>query len=134
VTDRNGASDLGVVNLLINDFIDGRQACYLAYVPATATLLLVSDAGSAGGPYAGSTKLTGSMSTIQNSQCAAAGWGSGAASSGNTLTLTLSVWFNAPFAGNRIVYATVSSTRPRAIEPKPTTPAGGLGNVDGAVG
>ena len=32
LTDSKGASDIGVANVLINDFIDGRHACYLAYV------------------------------------------------------------------------------------------------------
>jgi len=29
--DPNGWQDLGVVNVLINDYLDGRHACYLAY-------------------------------------------------------------------------------------------------------
>src|SRR5262249_40463752 len=30
-TDTKGVTDLGIANILINNFIDGRQACYLAY-------------------------------------------------------------------------------------------------------
>jgi len=34
-TDTNGANDLGVMNILVNDWLDGRHACYLAYARAT---------------------------------------------------------------------------------------------------
>jgi len=93
-----------VVNLLVNNFIDGRGACYLAYVASTNTLLLVDDSGDAGGPFAGSMVLNGGAAAIQNSQCSVNGVGSSAAKSGNTLTLALNITFKSPFAGNRIVW------------------------------
>ena len=43
--DTNGAQDLGIVNVLINNFLDGRQACYLAYNRALNVLYLVADGG-----------------------------------------------------------------------------------------
>lgn len=104
LTDSKGTGDFGVINVLANRFIDGRQACYLAYAVSSNTLYLVDDAGDAGGPFAGGMVLNGSPGTIQNSQCSISGTGSSAASSGNTLTLTLNVTFNAAFAGNRIVW------------------------------
>jgi hypothetical protein len=104
LTDSKGAGDFGVVNVLVNNFIDGRHACYLAYVAASNTLYLVNDAGDAGGPFAGSLVLNGSPGTIQNSQCGISGTGS-SASLGNTLMLTLNITFKAAFAGNRIVWA-----------------------------
>ena len=104
VADSKGAGDFGVVNLLVNNFIDGRHACYLAYVAASNTLYLVDDAGDAGGPYAGSMVMNGSAGTIQNSQCSVSGTGSSAAKNGNTLTLTLNITFKAGFAGNRILW------------------------------
>ena len=104
LADGKGAADIGIVNLLVNNFLDGRQACYLAYVASSNTLLLVDDAGDAGGPFAGNMVLNGG-GTIQNSQCSANGAGSSAVLSGNLLTLTLNVAFKASFAGNRILYA-----------------------------
>ncbi|HYW42137.1 MAG TPA: hypothetical protein VE959_04730, partial [Bryobacteraceae bacterium] len=104
LTDAKGTADFGVVNLLANNFIDGRQACYLAYAAASNSLLLVDDAGDAGGPFAGSMTLNGAAAVIQNSQCAVNGVGSSAAKNGNTLVLTLNVTFKSPFAGNRIVW------------------------------
>src|SRR5262249_14471888 len=53
-TNPGGAANLGVLNVLMSTALDGRHACYLAYVPAgltSGTLLLVNDNGDAGGPY-----------------------------------------------------------------------------------
>ena len=64
-------------------------------------MVLVDDAGNAGGPFAGVLTL-GAAQTIQNSQCSINGQGSSAVSNGNTLTLTLSITFKSAFPGNRI--------------------------------
>jgi hypothetical protein len=104
LTDTKGTGDIGVINVLVNDFIDGRRACYLAYVPASRQLLLVDDAGDAGGPFAGGMVLDGSAATIQNSQCAVNGAASSVSVAGNTLTLTLDMTFQSAFAGNRVVW------------------------------
>jgi hypothetical protein len=98
-----GAADLGVVNVLVNNFPDGRRPCYLTYVPAANTLYLVNDAGDAGGPFAGAMVLDG-KSVIGNSQCTVRAAGSSAHASGNTLTLTLNMSFGKGFAGNRATY------------------------------
>src|SRR5205823_5214555 len=53
-TDTDGWQALSVLNVLINSTLDGRQACYVAFVPSGASsgsILLVDDAGDAGGPY-----------------------------------------------------------------------------------
>jgi len=104
LSDSKGAGDFGVVNLLVNNFIDGRQACYLAYAAASNSLLLVDDTGDAGGPFAGSMTLNGSAATIQNSQCSVSATGSSAAKNGNNLTLALNITFKSAFAGNHIVW------------------------------
>jgi len=103
--DNGGYQNLTVVDALINSSLDGRHACYVAFVPSGAnsgSVFLVDDAGDAGGPYQGMV-LPGS-GTVQNSQCTIAGSGSSVSGSGYTLTLTLNVTFAAGFAGNRIVY------------------------------
>ena len=102
LTDTKGASDFGVINLLVNSSIDGRQACYLAYVSSSNSLILIDDAGDVAGPYAGQI-LTG-QNSIQNSQCLVTASGSSAQTSGNTLTLALNITFKSAFAGNRILY------------------------------
>ena len=109
-SDTNGFADLSVLNVLINNFIDGRHACYVAYVPSaatTGTLFLVDDAGDAGGPFQG--MAIPSSSSVQNSQCIITGAGSSASASGNTLTLTLAISFNPSFAGNRVIYPAARS-------------------------
>ncbi len=110
-TGAKGWADISVANILINSGIDGRNACYLAFVPSSATsgsLLLVNDAGAAGGPYAGLV-LPGS-SSIQNSQCIVDGSASSVTTNGNTLTLTLAITFNHAFSGNQIFYMAVRSS------------------------
>jgi len=100
-TDARGWQDLDVVDILINNFIDGRSACYLAYSVPSSTLYLVNDAGQAGGPYAGSVAL-GNSATIQNSQCMVSL--TSANGNGNTLTLTVNATFKTAFVGNKILY------------------------------
>ena len=105
-TDTNGYSDLFVLDVLTNSFLDGVNACYLAYVPTTPTngyLYLVDDAGD-GGYVPGSPIGLSSGSVLQNSQCAINTAGSSASESGNTLTLNLAIAFKAGFAGNQVFY------------------------------
>lgn len=104
-TDASGWQDIGVTNILINSAIDGRHACYVAFVPSAAnsgSLYLVDDAGDAGGPYSGMT-LAGSA-TVQNSQCSISGIGSSVQGSGNTLILTLNITFTGSFTGNQLFF------------------------------
>jgi len=112
-TDTNGWQDLNVVDVLINNAINGAGACYVAFAPSGAnagSVYLVDDAGDAAGPYSGMV-LPGA-SSVSNSQCTISGAGSSVAATGNTLQLTLAVTFTPAFDGNRIVYASAgSSTR-----------------------
>jgi len=101
-SDAGGWQNLTVVDALIASALDGRHACYAAFVPSSGSLYLVDDQGDAGGPYSGMV-LPGSGS-VSNSQCSIAGTGSSAAGSGNTLTLTLAITFTAAFAGNHVMY------------------------------
>ena len=108
-SDSNGWQDLGVVDLLMNNFVNGRNACYIAYSVPYNTVYLVDDAGDAGGPFAGTMVLPGTA-TISNGQCAVNGAGSLAVGSGNTLTLTLNVSFTGTFMGNRVFYTAARDT------------------------
>jgi hypothetical protein len=76
----------------------------VAYVESANTLYLVDNGGDAGGPFAGQLVLNGSGS-IQNSQCRIDGAGSSAVGSGDTLTLTLNIFFYEGFAGNQAIYS-----------------------------
>jgi len=104
-TDTNGWQDITVANILVNSAIDGRQACYIAFVPsgaASGLVYLVDDAGDAGGPYSGMV-LPGSGS-VSNSQCTIGGAGSQVSGSGNTLTVTLAITFTQSFDGNQVFF------------------------------
>jgi len=100
--DTKGYQDLGVVNILINNFLDGRQACYLAYVRPLNVLYLVNDSGTALLPAI--TLGVNGAGSVSNSQCTVTGAGSSASGSGNTLTLILNMSFSAAFDGNRVTY------------------------------
>jgi len=108
-SDPNSWQNLTVVDVLINSAVDGRGACYFAFVPSSASsgsLFLVDDAGDAGGPYAGLV-LPGS-GTVSNNQCSISGAYPGfssVAANGDTLALTLVIHFLSPaFAGYKVIY------------------------------
>jgi hypothetical protein len=104
ISDTSGYTNLGVVNVLVNDSIDGRRACYIAYIQGSNTLVLVDDAGDAGGPYAGALVLDGAGS-IENRQCRIDGAGSAVTGNGTTLTLTVNVFFKESFRSNHAIYS-----------------------------
>ena len=122
-SDPNGWENLGVVNILINNFLDGRYACYLAYARPINVLYLVNDPGTALLP---GLVLNGTGS-VGNSQCTVNGAGSSVSGSGNTLTLTLSITFGPSFAGNRILYLAARD----AVENNSGWQAAGVWNVPG---
>ena len=99
--DSNGASTLDVVNVLINNVLDGRSACYLAYARSINVLYLVNDGGDGLLP---GLVLDGSPQSVGNSQCQIDGLGSSVTASGNVLTLTLKVSFSPEFAGSKVVF------------------------------
>ena len=107
VNDLDGTGDLAISNLLINNFLDGRQACYLAYDHGLNILYLVKDDGATLSPplpFDASGRSTGSIS---NSQCTVNGTQSfiSRAASPTKATLNLSLTFAPTFAGNKILYA-----------------------------
>ncbi|HEY1759190.1 MAG TPA: hypothetical protein VGG72_27710 [Bryobacteraceae bacterium] len=104
--DPNGYVDLGVLDILINNYLDGIGACYVALVPASASsgyVYVVDNAGD-GGYVSGTPMPLPSSGSLSNSQCTIAGTGSSVSGSGNTLTFTLNITFASAFAGNKIFY------------------------------
>lgn len=102
-TDPDGAANLGVVNVLVNSALDGRNACYLAYDSVGKVLVLLRDNG-----LEADVLVLPSNGTLSNSQCSIAGSSVTAVKSGNTLTLTLT--FNFTFGATRIFYAAARDT------------------------
>ena len=70
-------------------------------------MLLVDDAGDAGGPYSALT-LPGSGS-VSNSQCAISGAGSSVVGTGDTLRLSLAMTFGPGFQGNELFFLAARS-------------------------
>jgi hypothetical protein len=101
ISDTKGAADIGIVDVLVNDFLDGSHGCYLAYAARSKLLLLVDDVGDAGGPFAGALTL-GDPGTIRNAQCTV-GLVS-ATEQGNVLTLVVNVSYPIGFDGGRVLY------------------------------
>ena len=97
-----GYQQLGVVNALINQYLNGDGACYLAYSQPLQVLYLVNDLGPASGLSAGLT--LGGTGTVSNRQCIIDAGGSSAVGSGNVLTLTLNLTFKPAFNGNKVIY------------------------------
>jgi hypothetical protein len=99
-SDSNGASNLGMVQVLINGTFSGAPACYVTVYTADRSVVLFNDAGTALlGPV-----TMGVAGTVQNSQCTLNGAGSSLVTSGNTLTVNLAVSFPASFVGAKNVY------------------------------
>ena len=73
-SDPQGWQELDVVNILIDNFLDGRNSCYLAYSRSAGVLYLVNDSGTA---LLAGLPLNGAGS-VSNSQCSVIGVGSSA--------------------------------------------------------
>jgi hypothetical protein len=109
--DPSGHADLAVVDVLINNFLNGIGACYVAFVPGSASsgsLYLVDNAGD-GGYASGSPMALPSSQSLTNSQCTINGTGSSVSATGNSMTLTLAITFAPAFAGTKVVYSAARS-------------------------
>jgi hypothetical protein len=104
--DQTSATNLQTVWALINNAIDGRAACYVAYYRPGNQLYLYPDNGD--GSKATSIALTGN-NTISNSQCTISAHGASVQTAGNTLTVTLPITLKPAFAGFKGVWMTAQT-------------------------
>jgi hypothetical protein len=88
--------------LIANGFVTS-GSCYLFFNRFANSVYLTNDAGTAWQ----SPVTLGQSGTLQNSQCAVNPAASSVTGSGSTLTLNLSLTFNASFAGSKNVYMEV---------------------------
>ncbi|MEZ5355698.1 MAG: hypothetical protein R2762_23945 [Bryobacteraceae bacterium] len=98
-----GFTALDVVNVLINQYLDGSAACYVAYSQRYKVLYLVNDLGPKNGLSPGLT--LGQTGSVSNSQCRINSAGSSATGDGNTLTLKLNIEYLGAFKGNKVIYS-----------------------------
>lgn len=103
-THTGGASQIGVVELMVAPSAGSAQSCRVRYDRSTGLLGLAADSG-----LTWSTVALGSSSSVGNSQCSLTGSGATAVSAGDTLTVTATVSFATGFAGPRQLYVNASS-------------------------
>jgi streptogramin lyase len=99
-SDPNGASDLSSVLVLMNNSVNLNGGCAVVYWPSTNKLFLYNDAGTA----LSTGLIPGSSGTVSNTQCTLAAAGSSVATSGNNLTLTITLTSSGTFVGSKNVY------------------------------
>jgi hypothetical protein len=99
VTDSLAGTDLTTVGTLIGSTASTAGACAVIYNSAQNSLALLTDAGAQ--PASSIGPGTGSQ---QNSQCVLNGGGSSVSTTGNTLTLSLALTFQAAFIGQKNIY------------------------------
>ena len=95
----DGSNRISTARLLINQTVDGRNACYVYYDRASASWLLVNDSGEGV-----SRAALGSPAHLSNSQCELDGGASSASESRNDLSVRFSLMFKPAFAGKMNVY------------------------------
>lgn len=98
-SDTGGGSALTTTGLLVNSSAGTNQACWVTYSPSSNLFSLANDVSSSGSL----TTVPGGTS-IQNDQCVLNGTVSSVAISGNTLTITVSLYFQPNFADAQTVY------------------------------
>jgi len=106
----SGWGGLEIVNVLLNQRLDGRSACYLAYVRATNILYLVNDEG---------TQLLPALAvnqggSVSNGQCTVSN--PKMSGSGFDMELSMHVQFSAQFKGNHVWYAALRDAQGRASQ------------------
>ena len=85
--------------LLINDQIDGVDACYIAYSEGPNALYLVDDNGSS--LLAANPQGSG---YVENSQCILGNSGTSIVETGTDIVVTVEIMFKTAFQGPRILY------------------------------
>ncbi len=98
-SDTGGGSALTTAGILVNTSAETNFACWVTYSPSTNLFSLADDL-----PSSGSTTTLPGGTSLQNDECVLNGPASSVSISGNTLTLTVSLYFQPGFAGPQTVY------------------------------
>jgi hypothetical protein len=103
VADANGNADIAGLVLIINSAINGQNACFLSYSRSANSIYLFRDADNSWQPL-----TLGAAGSVSNSNCSISGGALSVSASGNALTLSLPITFQAAFGGPKNFY--VSAT------------------------
>jgi hypothetical protein len=98
-SDTGGGSALTMAGFLVNSSAGTNFACWVTYSPSANLFSLADDT-----PSSGSVSTLPGGTSVQNDQCVLNGTASSVAISGDTLTLTISLYFQPGFAGPKTVY------------------------------
>ena len=99
--DANNANNLQTMWALINNSLDGRGACYIAYYRPGNQVFLIPDNGD--GSQATSMVLTGT-NTVGNSQCTVSAQGSSVTVNGAQVSISLPVTLKPGFQGRKAIW------------------------------
>ncbi|HUI80835.1 MAG TPA: SBBP repeat-containing protein [Bryobacteraceae bacterium] len=107
ISDQRGAADLTQVWMEIASGVSATvNSCYARYDVLPKNLYLLNDANTAWlGPI-----TPGSTATVTNSQCTVSAAGSSVSSSGNNVTLNVSLTFTSAFTGLKYLYVYANDT------------------------
>jgi hypothetical protein len=100
-SDPEGATNFNNTRVLLNTTASEASACEVIYYLATNEFYLATDAGTG---LQGPPVSPGASGTISNSQCTLSGSASSVSTSGNNLTMVVSLTFTSGFAGTKNVY------------------------------
>jgi hypothetical protein len=99
-SDTSGYQNIYSVNTILNSTLNQVSSCTTMYLPASHSLYLAQDGGSA---WLGPVTI-GQAGTLQNSQCAVDAGASSASGSGTNLTVNLAFSFSSSFVGMKNHY------------------------------
>jgi hypothetical protein len=99
-SDPNGATDLTSAQMIVNPVVAGVSSCYVWIDPLHNTAYLTNDSYTSW-----QSVMLDTAGNLQNSQCTVSASGSTVAFSGNTLTVTLALIFQAGYAGGKNIFA-----------------------------
>lgn len=103
LTDTNGNADIASALLLVNNTLNGQNACFISYNRAANAFYLFRDSDNVW-----QLIYPGSSGSVTNGFCTISGAALAATASGNTLTLSLPLTFSSNFTGARNFYAYVA--------------------------
>jgi len=99
----SGVSSLSFVTMLVSPVIVGAPACQAFYFPASNTLNLVNDSGSA--MVSANGIVPGTAGTLSNSRCSINTGSASSSPAGNNVTVALPMTFNpSTFGGAKNIY------------------------------
>jgi hypothetical protein len=100
------STDQAQEHLIINGVPSGAQSCYLIYDRPSTSLMIASDQGTA----VLASAAPGSSAILANDQCSVPASTASVTSSGDTVTIMVTITFLPSFAGAKVMYGNIFNT------------------------